>query len=313
MRELVFVLKDDNTFESYPRPKITAKEKYSDVIVLVSNKVLSTVVVANFILENGLATNLTQFLVPSDDKGKDVLNPAWEKFQTYAESNVWKASIHQSNLSAVSKFHRGQVGMSFNFYTSILTEDAVNYLGTFGTSDLPSSASDGDYYMCNVGNYTSVEADETFTYGQIAYWHDGGWVKGGTYTPIENTTTIFQAVDPSVVGIPPSAVDEDLVDVYDGLGNLQDQVDALDSDKLNKTELDDEVEGLLLDAGSKTNTELQNIITAEALRIDGTNKMEADIDLDGNQIKNVADAVADDNAINLGQLKAYVTVEDATW
>lgn len=82
---------------------------------------------------------------------------------------------------------------------------------------------------------------------------------------------------------------------------------------VSTVDIQESIDDAIKSNGTEINESIKGLISGLALRVDGTNKMEADIDLDGNQIKNVADAVVDDDAINLGQLKAYVTVEDTTW
>ena len=239
------------------------------------------------------------------------------------------------------------------------------------------------YYVIKIVQY---EFDEkTFRYNDILI-KDGLEIKKlNRFVVGGNTPTVNYLIDPAIPADNYESTDEEFTD--DILATLNEHgvsITALEGLKLSIEDLDSAVADLLGNSESDVYLQLDQVLGGLALRVDGTNKMEADIDLDGNglknvseitsqgqlsidgnidmnggdiggvteisaslietsgldatgitvknisaksgnieiadnvdmegnQIKNVADAVVDDDAINLGQLKAYVTVEDTTW
>ena len=304
MRQLVFIIKADYTYESYSRPRITAKEKHSDEIVVISNDTPSLVVSATFALENANGTNYTQYLVPSSNKGSAYIDTDSPLYATYANANVWSASINQNILSAISKFHRGRVGIAFNFKTKILGSLAITFVDYFGqTSDLTESYSGdvGDYYLCNVGSYASAVAGVTFAYGQAAVWNGATWDKVGTYKAIANTTTVWQNVDPSVIGVAETTDDEILEDVLDALGvindNLDDIKDAIDE---NASDIDALDTRLTTAEGDIDNIEDGTTVVGKATR-----------DKNGNDIVETYETKAD-AATHKARTTALETFKDIT-
>lgn len=259
---------------TYESKTIRGNANYRDILTVITPATLSTVVIANYLLYDARNENITQYLVPSSLKGKDLIDPTHENYQDWAEWNVFEVSIHQNALAKISRHNKGKIGLSFNFVVKTADTRATNFIGYFGNEDVPASATEGDYYICELSTYVSTNAELTFNYGQYAIWVSDAWVKSASFTLIGNTTTKEISVDPSVVGIAPTVDDETSNDIYAELGSIQDRVTTAETDI-------DEVQQNITDMKDGTDAFSEILLGTAQIRYNATKKIVEQVFDDG--------------------------------
>ena len=183
MRDLIFVIKTDGTYQKVPLKKLRGQENYSDNFVVIANRL--GIVKANIRLLGRTDKVITQFLIPTFEKAEDLIGNE-PYFQDYADAKVWRIGVSKEALRDISQSYSGQIEVSFSFLTFVDDERALNNIGDL-TTELPIEAEEGDYLVCKLSSYT--KDDITWTYGQLAIYHNSEWIKGGKYRVEGNTTT----------------------------------------------------------------------------------------------------------------------------
>jgi hypothetical protein len=116
--------------------------------------------------------------------------------------------ISSKAISAISKYHSGSIGASVTFrsYKTLLPTEAITDKGTFGSyvtttrGDLPLTATEGDYFKCYHYSYYSNVADLTFTFGDLAIWNNGEWIKSDQYELRVGSASHKIGVEASILG-----------------------------------------------------------------------------------------------------------------
>lgn len=233
MRDLIFVVKNDGTYQKVPVKKLRGQENYSDNFVVIANRI--GIVKANIRLLGRTDKVISQFLIPTFEKAEDFIGQE-EYFQDYADAKVWRIGVSKTALRDISQSYSGQIEVSFSFMKFVDDERAINNIGNLDT-DLPLTAEEGDYLVCKFSSFTKDET--TWTYGQLAIYHEGGWVKGGRYRVEGNTTTHKMSVEPTLIGTLREDDIEDEDAVRDALESIWEEVNI----KAPQSEVDDIVIG----------------------------------------------------------------------
>lgn len=167
---------------------------------------------------------LSQFLLPTTDRGADVISPTDDLYQKCADWSVFRVAIKATALTYIAKFRAGRVGVAFNVSDFVRIADMETYKGEFGDTPLPSAADEGDYYICNSYNYH----DKGFLWnkGSAAYYK-GEWKKAGRKARM-TTATLDIPVDASVLADAPQIAEDD----YDRIiGQLGAEIVAINQSK----------------------------------------------------------------------------------
>lgn len=336
MNRLIFFVDNNDNIINTPVVTLRGKSNYQTEVVYISPKPLTMPIMANWIAYGSRNQLYTQFLAPTNGKGKDYADVDAPYYEEVKYWNVWKAPIKSKVISDISRYYAGKIGLSFSAFNVILDERATNYIGEFGLNDLPSVAVEGDYMKCIKPRYTSPSTLLEFTYGQIAVWNNGKWIKAGKYTGNYNTTTVVITVDPSVIGEVAEIPEEDIVDVYEKMGDLQEQFNNFTEDVFYKDGSEKATGDFDLDNHNINNVENINANKLNVNEINDTNKpvvfngqavFKTSITGDNNmlvvigdilnmysgQIKEVLKGTSINDVATLENLYEHITVEEVEW
>jgi hypothetical protein len=191
-----FIVDESGQILNTPVGKVKAQTNLSNRIQLITPATTTTSVAVNYNIYDSRNLKLKQYLKPSTEKGHEVIDKASPLYQIAHDWNVFYCDIYSTALSAISKYRSGKVGISFNFYETVPGDLAVTYKGKFGFGkNLPETATDGDYYVCDSYNYW---LDGTlYNKGDVLVWIADGWTRGEVNN-IALTSTYDISVDPTI-------------------------------------------------------------------------------------------------------------------
>lgn len=261
---------------------VRALTDYTTTIELVSPLPRDTSVMVNFLVYDARNIDLPLFMIPSDKKGWQVSNNP-----LVADWNVWEVGIDQTALAAISKYRAGRIGVSFTFRERRPSKNALNYKGIFDEfNQLPLvGENDGDYYVCR--GYNIVVSGTLYTYNDNAVWQTDKWVRDRNMRITLTTTTIDLPVDPALLANVPDVPAQDIADIIAQWGGgFVDMESHINDADIHVSPIDrDFWDGML--------------------PRDGSESMEADLDLGGNKLVDVDEIKVDTISSNGG---SYIEV-----
>lgn len=215
---LQFIIDGQGKYLKVPTGMLTANDKYTTVIQVITPIPTDTSLKVNYTLMDGTNKDIEQYLVPSKDSGEQVVDKTSSLFALVQDWSVFEIEVSEVAISYLSKYRSGQVCVSFSFEELIPDASCVNYLGKFGENKpLPDSPNYGDFCVCDTYNY--VLDNKRYNKGSILVYKYG-WVDGALGTET-NTETFRLSVNPSI-SIKDPAYDCDAISTY--LAQLASQI-----------------------------------------------------------------------------------------
>jgi hypothetical protein len=193
---LQFIIDSSGNYLDYSG-SVRALSNYVGMVQIITPLPLDDAVGINFIVYDSKIQNLSQYVIPTAYKGRDVIPETDVLYQTVYNWNVFEVEIFEKALSYISKHHQGRIGASFTFEEIVPSARAVTYKGLFGSeTPLPTTGmTTGDYYVCEDYNYNAQGF--VFGKGQIIYWNGTKWIKDRMVMKL-TTATIDIPVDPTL-------------------------------------------------------------------------------------------------------------------
>jgi len=193
---LQFIIDSSGNYLDYSG-SVRALSNYVGMVQIITPLPLDDAVGVNFIVYDSKIQNLSQYVIPTAYKGRDVIPETDVLYQTVYNWNVFEVEIFEKALSYISKHHQGRIGASFTFEEIVPSARAVTYKGLFGSeTPLPTTGmTTGDYYVCEDYNF-NVQGF-IFGKGQIIYWNGTKWIKD-RMVMVLTTSTIDIPVDPTL-------------------------------------------------------------------------------------------------------------------
>jgi len=205
----LFIINESGAYLDGQRGTLRALDNYTSVIQVLAPFDADTVVEVSYLIYGANNETITQYMANTVYTGADVLLSTNSLYQTCQDWVLWEIPVSSRALAKISKYKAGQVGVSFSFKERYASPTAETYIGTFGLyNDLPSSSTNGDYYVCDAFNYASAESGITFTKNDVAVYIDG-WTKPTQYLLLQNTTTLSLAVSGSMSAVIPETLTSD--------------------------------------------------------------------------------------------------------
>lgn len=298
-----FVINNAGGFLGSQRGTIRALSNYSSKIYVIAPFESVSISVSYLIYQLKRET-IEQYLSPTELTGKDILNTNDEQYQTAANWRVWEANISQRALHRIAKYRAGRIGVAFNITTITQPTQALafqNYFATSQQDDLPESATTtGDYYISRAYNFTSARvSNETFTYGDYAYWSGTEWKKGKNITEVATTENIDLSVDGSLLDTQPEDITQN-EELENLISTLTSHVSDLQTDlTAHTTDTNDphEIQANQVEASYRSqSTNVQSAINTVANELDGITDGLTDITYDPSQ-DDIVTATTVDGAI----------------
>lgn len=298
-----FVVNNAGGFLGSQRGTIRALSNYSSKIYVIAPFESVSISVSYLIYQLKRET-IEQYLSPTELTGKDILNTNDEQYQTAANWRVWEANISQRALHRIAKYRAGRIGVAFNITTITQPTQALafqNYFATSQQDDLPESATTtGDYYISRAYNFTSARvSNETFTYGDYAYWSGTEWKKGKNITEVATTENIDLSVDGSLLDTQPEDITQN-EELENLISTLTSHVSDLQTDlTAHTTDTNDphEIQANQVEASYRSqSTNVQSAINTVANELDGITDGLTDITYDPSQ-DDIVTATTVDGAI----------------
>jgi hypothetical protein len=231
-----FIVDESGQILNTPVGKVKAQTNLSNRIQLITPATTSTGVAVNYNIYDSRNLKLKQYLKPSTEKGHEVIDKASPLYQIAHDWNVFYCDIYSTALSAISKYRSGKVGISFDFYETVPGDLAVTYKGKFGFGkDLPETATDGDYYICDSYNYWLNGT--LYNKGDVLVWVADGWTRGEVNN-IALTSTYDISIDPTIYYESQEVSDEASQIIGEIAGDVEDLQANLNNNYYDKTESD---------------------------------------------------------------------------
>ena len=176
---------------------LRALTNYVGMLQVITPLPLDDAVGVNFLVYDSTTEDLSQYVIPTAYKGRDVIEETDVLYQTAYDWNVFEVEIFEKALAYISKHHQGRVGISFAFHEIVPSARAITYKGLFGADiALPTTGQTiGDYYACADYNY-GVQGF-IFGKGQFIYWNGTKWLKDRMKLVL-TTPTLDIPVDPTL-------------------------------------------------------------------------------------------------------------------
>ncbi len=193
---LQFIIDSNGNYLDYSG-SVRALSNYVGMVQIITPLPLDDAVGVNFLVYDSKIQNLSQYVIPTAYKGRDVIPETDVLYQTTYDWNVFEVEIFERALSYISKHHQGRIGASFTFEEIVPSARAITYKGLFGADiALPTTGlTTGDYYVCEDYNF-NVQG-YIFGKGQIIYWNGTKWIKDRMVMKL-TTATIDIPVDPTL-------------------------------------------------------------------------------------------------------------------
>ena len=183
------------------------KSNHTNLVQVITSQPLTNIAQIILSIKDTVDVDKIQYLIPTAQKGGDVLSSSNPYFQDVALYNVFEVELKKELVSIVSKFRTGRVAVSVGFTSIEPSSDCVAYKGLFGlNAPLPTTGQVlGDYYECEDYNY--VYGGKTYSKGMFIVWSGTAWVQDW-FTIDLVTESVDMPIQPAVTGTYELTTDE---------------------------------------------------------------------------------------------------------
>lgn len=220
------------------------KANHLNTVQVITAQPLTDIAQVNLSVKDSVDLDKHQYLIPTAQKGGDVLATSNPYYQDVALYNVFEVELKKEIVSIVSKFRTGRIAVSVGFSSIEPSADCITFKGYFGVNTaLPTTGQVlGDYYECEDYNY--VLGGVTYSKGMFVVWNGTAFVQD--WFLIELTTeSVDMPIQSAISGTYELTVDEKnylasiggdvalhtiaINQINQDMGNLEDRVDALET------------------------------------------------------------------------------------